>query len=210
MVKVTKFDATGKASGEYELDSVVFAGPVRKQIVQEVLLMQLAHRRSARPKCKGVGDVAGGGSKPYRQKGTGRARMGSMRSPLRRGGGVSLGPDGRANYKQRLPRKIRRAAIRSILSSCVKMNRLFVVEDINYDAPKTKTAVTLLNTLNFGVSTKVLFVIPEKNFNFEKSVSNVPKTKAILSSNLNPHDLLNFDQIVFFEGSVQKVTGVLA
>ena len=210
MVKVTKFDNTGKASGDYELDSVVFAGPVRKQVVQEVLLMQLAHRRSARPKCKGVGEVMGGGGKPFRQKGTGRARMGTMRSPLRRGGGVSLGPDGRANYKQRLPRKIRRAALRSILSSAVKMNRLSILEDVTFEAPKTKSAVSLLNTLNFGAKAKVLFILPEKNVNFEKSVSNVPKTKTILSSNLNPHDLLNFDQIVFFEGSVQKVVGVLA
>jgi large subunit ribosomal protein L4 len=132
-----------------------------------------------------------------------------MRSPLRRGGGVSLGPDGRSNYKQRLPRKVRRAAIKSILSSAVKMNRLSVLENISYEAPKTKEAVGLLNNLDFGAKTKVLFVIPENNFNFQKSVSNVPYTKAILSSNLNPHDLLNYDQILFFEDSVNKVVEVL-
>jgi len=209
MVKVSKYDSAGKASGDFELNSVVFAGPVREQVIQEVLLMQLAHRRSAKAKCKGVSDVRGGGGKPYRQKGTGRARMGTLRSPLRRGGGVSLGPDGRSNYKQRLPKKVRQAAIRSILSSAVKMERLSVVENITYEAPKTKDAVGLLNNLDFGKKTKVLFVIPENNFNFQKSVSNVPYTKAILSSNLNPHDLLNYDQILFFEDSVNKVVEVL-
>jgi len=208
MPKVTKYDAQGKQQGDFQLDDAVFATPVKEQAVHEALLMQLANRRCAQPRVKGYGEVKGGGCKPYKQKGTGRARMGTLRSMLRRGGAVGLGPDGRANYTIKLPRKVRRTALRSLLSDAVKHGRLAVVENVQYKEPKTKQAMALVDGLCVDAN-KVLFVIPERDENFEKSVRNIPNVKTILFSNLNPHDLLNFEHVVLFEGAVAKILEVL-
>ena len=209
MPKVAKFDASGKQQGEFQLDEAVFAAAIREQAVHEALLRQLANRRSARPRVKGYGEVKGGGGKPFRQKGTGRARMGTMRSSLRKGGAVTLGPNGLANYTSKLPRKVRRAALRSLLSDAVKDARLSIIENVSYDEPKTKKAVALVDSFDFEAKEKVLFVIDERNENFEKSVHNIPNAKVLLWSNLNPHDLLHFERVVLFEGAVEKVVEVL-
>jgi len=208
MLKLNKFDAAGKQAGEIEVNDSVFAAPIKKQAVHEALLRQLSNKRCAHAKTRGRSDLSGGSAKPWRQKGTGRARIGSLRSPLRRGGAVTFGPDGRDNFKMRLPRKVRRAALRSLLTAAVKDGRLAIIDDLRYEVPKTKNAISLLGQLEFD-GQKVLFVIPERNENFEKSVRNIPKVKAILWSNLNPHDLLNFEQILMFEGAIAKVVEVL-
>lgn len=208
MAKVAKYDGAGRHQGEFELADAVFSTRIHEQAVHEAVLMQLANRRSAHADTKGVGDIPGGSAKPWRQKGTGRARIGSLRSPLRRGGGVTLGPDGNANYVLRLPRKVRRAALRSILTDATRNGRLAVLTDVTYEAPKTKRAVELMASLQ-AAGTKVLFVLPGRNENFEKSVRNIPRVKALLWSNLNPHDLLNHDRIVVFETAVPKIVEVL-
>ena len=209
MAKVAKYDAAGRHQGEMDLDDSVFAARVAAQAVHEAVLMQLAHRRKAHASTKGVGEVSGGGRKPWRQKGTGRARIGTIRSPLRRGGGVSLGPDGRANYEYRLPRKVRRAAIRSVLTDAVREGRLMVMEAPQLAEPKTKRVVELLHEMNVA-QRKVVFVLSDRDENFEKSARNIPAAKTLLWSNLNPHDLLKHDHIVVFEAAVPKITEVLA
>lgn len=209
MPKVTKYDASGARKGDVELNDVVFAAPRKDQAVHEALLRQLANGRSAHPRVKGYSDTVGGGGKPFRQKGTGRARMGTMRSSLRRGGAVTLGPNGLANHVIKLPRKVRRAALRSLLSMACRTGKLSVVENVQFEEPKTKKAVELLAGLEFSTE-KVLFVLPERDSNFEKSVRNLPLAKALLAGNLNPHDLLHYERIVMFEAAVEKVVEVLS
>ena len=208
MPKVNSFDAKGQAKGEFQLDDAVFAADIKEQAVREALLRQLANRRKAKPKVKTYGDVKGGAGKPYRQKGTGRARMGTMRSALRRGGAIALGPMGNSNHVYKLPKKVRRAALRSILSDAVSAQRLTVLENVSFEEPKTKRAVELFDAMNLDEREKLLLVIDDRNENFEKSVRNIPNVKVLLWSNLNPHDLLHFDRLVFFESAVEKVVEV--
>lgn len=208
MMKVARYDASGKRMGEFELDEAVFGGPVCEQAVHEAVLMQLSNARHAAPRVKGYTEVKGGSAKPWRQKHTGRARAGTRRSHLWRGGAKPLGPDGRANHEHRLPRKVRRLALKSIFRDAAKSGRLAVIQDVAYGEPKTKQAVALLEALEFG-DKKVLFVIPQGVANFEKSVRNLPRVRALVCTSLNPHDLLNHERIMLFEGAYGKVVEVL-
>ncbi len=208
MIKVDKYDEKGMRIGEFELDPAVFGvEKILRQAMQEWLLMQLANRRSAHPKTKTRGYVRASTAKPYSQKGTGRARRGFRRSPLIRGGAVAHGPDGRADYTIRLPRKVRRAAMRSLLTCKVQDNELCVISDIKPEEPKTKRMVEVLRNMELD-GRKVVFVTPERIRTFEKSVSNIPKVKSLFYLNLNPHDLMNCDKVVVFESAVDKIVEV--
>lgn len=207
-LKVSRFDASGKRTGEFQLDEVVFGGPVAKQAVHEAVLMQLANCRKAHAKVKGYGETKGGSCKPWKQKHTGRARAGSRRSLLWRGGAVALGPDGRANYEWRLPRKVRRLALASCLRDAARHGRLSIIDDVSFAAPKTKQAVELIGKLELA-DKRVLFIIPQKDENFQRSVRNIPSAKALVCTHLNPHDLLHYERIVLFQGAYGKVVEVL-
>ncbi|MBI3892838.1 MAG: 50S ribosomal protein L4 [Candidatus Wallbacteria bacterium] len=206
MVSVKKFDPTGAEAGEVTLQDSVFATRIAVQAVQEAVLRQLANKRRANPHTLDRSEVRGGGKKPWKQKGTGRARAGSTRGPLWRTGGVAMGPDF-TNHYQALPRKVRRQALRSIFTDKVRDGKLSVIAPVTYETPKTKRVVALLEKLNLA-STKTLFVLADRNENFEKSVRNLPRAKALLLSNINPHDLLNYERVVLFEDAARKIEEV--
>ena len=209
MVTVNKLDEKGNQSGSFGLEDAVFATRVRVVTVGDALLRQLSNKRKAHANTKDRTEVHGGGRKPWRQKGTGRARAGSIRSPLWRGGAVAMGPRGEANYVKDMPKKARRAAMKSLLTSKTRKGLVSVMAPLALTAPKTKTVIDILKNMELG-SQKVLFVLADRDVNFEKSVRNIPAAKALLASNLNPHDLLNYDRLVLFEGAVQKITEGLA
>jgi large subunit ribosomal protein L4 len=208
MVNVSKWDEKGNKAGEVGLDDAIFAGRINTNLVGDAVIRQLSNRRRALANTKDRTEVRGGGRKPWRQKGTGRARAGSIRSPLWRGGAVAMGPSGAANYKLDMPRKARRASIRSILSDKVRHGQVSVLAPLTLEKPHTKTLVELISKMEFGES-RVLFVLPQRDANFEKSVRNIPTAKALLCSNLNPHDLLHFEKLVIVEGALAKIAEVL-
>lgn len=207
MAQVKKYSADGKESGTADLPDSVFGTRVRVQAVQQLLLRQLGNRRTANPTTLTKGDVRGGGKKPWRQKGTGRARQGSTRNPQWRGGGVAHGPDGR-DYTTNMNKKARRAALASILTDKVRKEGLAVIEAPAFDAPKTKRVVELVSNLGMA-GKKVLFVLADRDENFLKSVRNIHRVKAIESKFLNPHDLLNYEHVLLFEDSIDGIAGRL-
>ena len=156
MPKVSTYNITGAQTGEIELNDSVFGVEVNEAVMRQAVLRQLANQRLGTHSTKTRGLVRGGGRKPWKQKGTGRARVGSSRSPLWVGGGTIWGPHPRS-YAQKMPRKARRLAVKSALSDKVNTNELFVLDDINLAAPKTKEVVALINNFKFA-GEKVLFI----------------------------------------------------
>jgi large subunit ribosomal protein L4 len=209
MVTVKKLDEKGNQAGSFGLEDAVFGARIKVQTVGDALIRQLSNKRKAHANTKDRTEIRGGGRKPWRQKGTGRARAGSVRSPLWKGGAVAMGPRGEANFVKDMPKKARRAAVRSLLSSKARKEQVLVMAPLALSAPKTKAIVDILKNMDVGAQ-KVLFVLPARDVNFEKSVRNIPAAKALLAANLNPHDLLNYDRVVLFEGAVQKITEVLS
>jgi large subunit ribosomal protein L4 len=199
------YDIDNNKVGEIDLDDRVFAVPVNRHVLYEVTTMQLARRRGGTAATKGRSDVRGGGKKPWRQKGTGRARAGTTRSPLWRGGGVVFGPKPR-DYSYRVPRKVRKAALRSALSMKVQEDRLLILRDISLDEIKTRKFKEILD--RFGLS-RVLFVIHKDDEVLGKSSRNIPTVKMMRAEGINVYDLLRYDTVVFTEPSVKMIEGVL-
>jgi len=204
-MEVTKFDKTGKEVGKVELNPAIFDVEINYEAASEYLLLQLSNRRSANPTTLTRSQVRGGGRKPWRQKGTGRARAGTKNSPLWVGGGVAHGPDGK-NHKKSMPRKVRRQAMRSILTQRARSGGIAVIEDLNPEAPKTKELAGVVENLG---AEKVLFIQPERVENLELSVRNLPGVKTLLYSNMNPHDLLNYTRVVFLESALPSIEEVV-
>jgi large subunit ribosomal protein L4 len=169
--------------------------------------MQRASLRQGTHKVKNRSEVAGGGRKPWRQKGTGRARQGSIRSPQWRGGGVVFGPTPRS-YAYKLPKKVRRLAIKSALSSKVIDNNIVVLEDLAFNAPKTKEMTAVLNGLS--VAKKALIVTADNNENVALSARNIPGVTVVTASGVNVLDVLNHEKLIMTKAAVQKVEEVLA
>jgi large subunit ribosomal protein L4 len=191
---------------ELELPDAIFNVPVRPGLLHEVVTVQLANRRSATASVKHRGDVVGSTRKLFKQKGTGRARRGDIKSPLLRGGGVVFGPDGRS-YAAKLNKKVRRLALKMALSSKLADQALIVVDRIELEAPKTGGFVAVMKALNLG---KTLIVTDEANANLELSSRNVPGVKVMRTEGLNVYDLLNADQLVLLAPSVRQIEGRLA
>jgi len=191
---------------ELELPDAIFNVPVRPGLLHEVVTVQLANRRSATASVRHRGDVAGSTRKLFKQKGTGRARRGDIKSPLLRGGGVVFGPDGR-NYTGKLNKKVRRLALKMALSSKLADQALIVVDQISLDAPKTKDFVAVMRALSLG---KSLIVTDAENPNLELSARNVPGVRVMRSEGLNVYDLLNCDQLVLLAPTVPQIEGRLA
>ena len=192
-----------EAVGEFELPAVIVDQPQREHLLYEVVKMQLANRRSGTAATKTRSQVRGGGKKPWRQKGTGRARAGSNRSPIWVGGGTTFGPQPRS-YAYRLPRSARKAALRSVLALKLRQEELVVVDAIEFSQPKTKQMVGLLSQLDMGSS--VLIVLAEADVNVQKSARNVPGVKVLLSQGLNVYDLLRYRKILFTRTGLQQVS----
>jgi large subunit ribosomal protein L4 len=199
------FDIENKQVAEIDLNDAVFGIEVNEAVIYEVIKMQMAARRSGTASTKGRNDVSGGGKKPWRQKGTGRARAGTIRSPLWRGGGIVFGPTPRS-YAYRIPKKVRRLALKSALSMKVKEDRMIVLNDFPMESIKTKRFKEVLD--RFGMK-NVLFVIDKSYPMLEKSSQNIKDVKMIRSEGLNVYDLLYHDHVVLLEPSVKNIEGAL-
>ena len=208
MPKVSVYNMTGAQTGEIELNDDVFGVEVNEAVMHQAVVMQLASRRLGTASTKTRGLVRGGGRKPWRQKGTGRARSGSTRSPIWVGGGVVFGPLPRS-YAFSMPRKARRLAIRSALSAKVKAGELMVMEDIAIAEPKTKTVINMLDSLKVG-DDKALIIMASLDENVEKSSRNIPGVKSITSMGLNVYDILYHDKVLITKDAVSKIEEVLA
>lgn len=208
MPKVAVYNMTGAQTGEIDLSDNVFGVEVNEAVMHQAVVMQLANQRQGTASTKTRGFVRGGGKKPWRQKGTGRARSGSIRSPLWVGGGTVFGPRPRS-YAFSMPRKARRLAIRSALSAKVQAGELLVMEDIAIEEPKTKTVVNMLDSLKIG-DDKALIVTVAGNENVEKSARNIPGIKNITSQGLNVYDILYHDKVLITKDAVSKIEEVLA
>ena len=208
MAKIPLYDMEGQSLGEMELKDEVFSTPVRKDIMHQVLLMQLAGMRRGTSSTKTRGEVRGGGKKPWRQKGTGRARHGSRRSPIWKGGGITFGPKPR-DYDIKVPRKVRRLALKSALSDKVNDNNLFAIKDLKMPEIRTKDFVSFLSRLPLNKG-KVLVILKERDKIIEKSAANLPDVKIILTSSLNIHDMLKYEKLLMSEEAVREVEEVLS
>lgn len=195
----------GKQISQVELADDVFSVPVKSSVLHEVVTMQLANRRSGTAAVKHRSDVRGSGRKLFRQKGTGRARRGDIKSPLLRGGGVVFGPDGR-NYTQKVSKKVRKLALKMALSSKLLENELMVLDQFELDQIKTKEFVDILNALKLN---NALIVTENKNEHLELSSSNVPDVKVLRSEGLNVYDILKYRTLVLLEPAVKNIEGRL-
>ncbi|WP_094607426.1 50S ribosomal protein L4 [Sporomusa silvacetica DSM 10669] len=207
MPKVAVYDMTGAKTGEMELNDSVFGVEINEAVVHQAVVMQLASQRQGNHATKTRSMVRGGGRKPWKQKGTGRARSGSIRSPLWVGGGVAFGPHPRS-YKFSMPRKARRLAIKSALTAKVNDGELLIVESINFAEPKTKDVVNFLG--NFEAPAKALIITVDNDENVAKSSRNIPGVKAIGTIGLNVFDLLHHDKVLVTKEAVAKIEEVLA
>jgi large subunit ribosomal protein L4 len=202
MPTIDVVDITGSKVGTAELAEEIFGIEPNVAVMHQVVTAQLAAKRSGTQSTKTRAEVRGGGAKPWKQKGTGRARQGSIRAPHWRGGGVALGPKPRS-YAQRTPKKMVRLALRSALSDRFSSERMIVLDTWGLDAPKTKTARVALETL--GTSGRVLAVVGRDDVNATKSLANLPNVHVCQPGELNAHDVLNSDWIVFTQDTVPGV-----
>lgn len=207
MPKVALYNQSGSQVGDIELSDAVFGIEPNEPVLHQAVVMQQASLRQGTHSTKGRSEVRGGGRKPWRQKGTGRARHGSIRSPQWVGGGVVFGPTPRS-YKFNLPKKVRRLAIKSALSSKVKDNEIIVLEDLSLDTPKTKDMVAIL--ANLSVEGKALLVTADYNETVALSARNIPGVKFIEAAGVNVLDVVKYDKLIITKGAVEKVEEVLA
>jgi len=194
-----------KQISQVELADDVFSIPVKPSILHEVVTMQLSNRRSGTAAVKHRSDVRGSGKKLFRQKGTGRARRGDIKSPLLRGGGVVFGPDKR-NYSYTVPKKVRKLALKMALSSKLRENELVVLDQFELDEIKTKKFVDVLKTLKL---VSALIVTERHNDHLELSSRNVPDVKVLRSEGLNVYDILKYRMLVLLEPAVKNIEGRL-
>ena len=207
MPKVDVYDIKGKKVSDIELAENVFGIEPNENIVHAVLVNYLANQRQGTQSTKTRAEVSGGGRKPWRQKGTGRARQGSIRAPQWIKGGIALGPKPRS-YKYTVNKKERRLAIKSLLSSKVLENELTVVDAFNFDSIKTKQMVNALT--NLKVEGKTLIVLADKNENVQKSARNIENVKTLQVNTINVYDLLKYKNLVITLDTVKKLEEVYA
>ncbi|MBO4853196.1 MAG: 50S ribosomal protein L4 [Schwartzia sp.] len=207
MPTVAVYNIDRKKVGDIDLNDNVFGVEVNGGLLHQAVVMQLASQRLGTHATKTRAFVRGGGRKPWKQKGTGRARSGSRRSPLWVGGGTVFGPHPRS-YAFSMPRKQRRLAIKCALSDKVQDGSLLVLDSLDFEAPKTKQVVKLLQT--FEVDNKALIITAEEAENVERSSRNIPGVKAINTTGLNVYDILNHDKLFVTKDAVARIEEVLA
>lgn len=206
MLNVKVYNQEGAEVKEIALNEAVFGIEPNNQAIFDMVLLQRASLRQGTHKVKNRTEVRGGGKKPWRQKGTGRARQGSIRAPQWRGGGTVFGPTPRS-YKFKLNRKVRRLALRSALSQKIIDDEFMALDDIKFEAPKTKEMVKVLDNLN--APAKTLLVVDEIELNVEKSASNIPGVKLLDARRVNVYDILNSDKLIMTEAAIKSVEEVL-
>lgn len=205
-MRVPVHNMAGEIVGETELREDIFAVPLNQAVMHQALVRQLANAHLGTHKTKTRGEVSGGGRKPWRQKGTGRARHGSIREPQWRGGGTAFGPRPRS-YRQRMPRKMRRLALRSALSAKAGDNQIIVLNALEMSAPKTKDMIAILDDLK--VYSSALILLPERNDNVERSANNIPDVKTLRAEYLNVRDLLFYDYLIMPLGALEVIESFL-
>lgn len=207
MPKVPLYNMSGVQIGELELNDSIFGIEPNEAVLYDFVKMQMANKRVGTASTKTRAQVSGGGKKPFRQKGTGRARAGSTRSPLWRGGGIIFGPQPR-DYSYRLPRKVRRLAMKSALSSKVKDDNIIVVDELTFEGPKTKLMVQALESLKVG--RKALIVTADGDINVVKSARNLSGVKSLRVDFVNVYDLLHYDTLLITKEAVARIEEVYA
>ena len=204
MAKLDIYNLSGAVTGSIELSDDIFAITPNKSAMAIVIRNQLANRRQGTQSTKTRSEVRGGGKRPWRQKGTGRARHGSDRSAQYVGGGIIFGPKPRS-YNYTVPKKVKRLAMKSALSTKVAEGKLIVVEDMNLDAAKTKVMAKALSDLK---AENALIVFEDKNVNAELSARNIPAAKTALENTINVFDILKYDSLVVTKAAAEKIQEV--
>lgn len=205
MSKVDVLNCKGEKVSQRELPDALFDVPIKRSVIHEVVTMQLSCRRSGFATVKHRSDIRGSGRKLFRQKGTGRARRGNIKSPLLRGGGVVFGPDNRS-YSYKIPKKKRKLALKMALSSKLKDQKIIVLDQFEMEKIKTKAFVEIINTLD---AKNALIVTEKKNENLELSSRNVPGIKVMRTEGINVYDVLKYKYLVLLESSVNEIEGRL-
>ena len=204
MPNVALYDITGKVIGDIELSENVFGQPVNEPVLHQVVVAHLANCRQGTQSAKTRSEVSGGGKKPYRQKGTGRARQGSTRAPQWTHGGVVFAPKPR-DYTQKVNFKVKRIALKSALSSKVADSELIVFDALNIEAPKTKEMVKVLKAVDVD---KALIVLADKDETVERAAANIPGVKTTLVGTLNTYEVLKYKKLILTKDSVAKIEEV--
>lgn len=207
MPKLDLYNVSGEVVGDIELNDNIFGIKINEQAMHLAVVNQLANRRQGTQSTKTKSEVRGGGIKPWRQKGTGRARHGSIRSAQWIKGGIIFGPKPRS-FRYTLPKKLRRLALKSALSSKVSESGIYVIDELNFDEIKTKQIVQFLSDLK--VDSNALIVLAEKNENVEKSARNIQGIKTSFVNTINVFDLLKYDKLILTKDAVSKVEEVYA
>ena len=206
MPNVALYDIKGQNIGDIALSEEIFGQPVNTAVMHEVVVAHLANCRQGTQSAKTRSEVSGGGKKPWRQKGTGRARQGSTRSPQWRHGGIVFAPKPR-DYTMRLNKKVKRLAMKSALSSKVEGNELVVFDALNIEAPKTKEMVKVLKAVDVE---KALIVLADKDDAVERASANIPGVKTTLVGTLNVYEILKYEKLILTKASVEKIEEVYA
>lgn len=207
MPKVNVYNMQGEVVEQIELSENIFGVEINEHVVYEVVKNQLANKRQGTQSAKTRAEVRGGGRKPWKQKGTGRARAGSTNSPIFVGGGVAFAPKPRS-YSYKVPKKVKRLALKSVLTSKVQENEIIVIDHLDFNSPKTKDMVNLLARLN--ADKKALIVMDEKNINVIKSSKNIPHVETALVNTINVYDILKYNSFIITKEAVRKVEEVYA
>lgn len=207
MPKVNVYNMQGEVVEQIELSENIFGVEINEHVVYEVVKNQLANKRQGTQSTKTRAEVRGGGRKPWKQKGTGRARAGSTNSPIFVGGGVAFGPKPR-DYSYKVPKKVKRLALKSVLTSKVQENEIIIIDHLDFNSPKTKDMVNLLARLN--ADKKALIVMDEKNINVIKSSKNIPHVETALVNTINVYDILKYNSFIITKDAVRKVEEVYA
>jgi large subunit ribosomal protein L4 len=205
-MRVPVYNIAGETVGEIELREDIFGVPINGPVMHQALVRQQANARLGTHKTKTRGEVSGGGRKPWRQKGTGRARQGSTRAPQWRGGAIVHGPRPRS-YRQKMPRQMRRLAYKSALSVKARDGQIIVLDDLQMLAPKTREMASILEAL--AVDSSALILLPDRNDNVEKSASNLPDVKALRANYLNIRDLLGYDYLLIPLDALEVIESIL-
>lgn len=207
MPKVNVYNILGEQVEDIDLKDDIFDVEVNETAMYEMVKNHLANRRQGTQSVKTRTEVRGGGRKPWRQKGTGRARQGSIRAPHWKGGGVTFAPKPR-DYSYRVPKKVRKLAIKSALTSKVLNDEIIVLDELNIEEPKTKEMVKILDSIK--ANKKALIVMDESNENIMKSIRNIPNIEVTIANTLNVYDILKYDSFIITKAAVRKVEEVYA
>ncbi len=206
MANVSVYNMEGKEVGKMDLNDAVFGAPINEHLVHMAVVQALANKRQGTQKAKTRSEVSGGGRKPWRQKGTGHARQGSIRAPQWKGGGVVFAPVPR-DYSFKMNKKEKRAALKSVLTSRVQENKLIVLDELKFDEIKTKSFKKVMDNLKVE---KAIVVIGEKNENIFLSARNLPMISTVVADSINVYDILKGDKVVITKDAVAKIEEVYA